>query len=70
MSRAQAQFAAGEVLRLASTALLSQIENGLSAPSLDTLQLLAKTLRLPVTALLKHYRERGEATFACARATA
>jgi len=43
--------------------LLSQIENGLNTPSLDTLQLLAQTLRLPVTALLKHYEERPEATF-------
>lgn len=46
-----------------SPALLSQIENGLNAPSLDTLQLLAETLRLPVTALLGHYVERREATF-------
>lgn len=46
-----------------SPALLSQIENGLNAPSLDTLQLLAEALRLPVTALLKHYEECGEATF-------
>ncbi len=46
-----------------SPALLSQIENGLNAPSLGTLQLLAETLHLPVTALLKHYEERGEATF-------
>jgi len=46
-----------------SPALLSQIENGLNAPSLDTLQLLAETLRLSVTALLKHYEERREATF-------
>jgi len=46
-----------------SPALLSQIENGLNTPSLDTLQLLAETLRLPVTALLTHYDERREATF-------
>jgi transcriptional regulator with XRE-family HTH domain len=46
-----------------STAMLSQIENGISAPSLDTLRLLAETLRLPVTALLRRYEERGEATF-------
>lgn len=46
-----------------SPGMLSKIENGLTSPSLSTLQGLASALNVPVTALLRQHEERHEATF-------
>jgi len=46
-----------------SPGMLSKIENGLTSPSLSTLQGLANALNVPVTALLRRHEERHEATF-------
>lgn len=44
-----------------SVGMLSKIENGLTSPSLTTLQTLARALGVPVTALFRRYEERREA---------
>jgi transcriptional regulator with XRE-family HTH domain len=44
-----------------SVGMLSKIENGLTSPSLTTLQVLARALGVPVTALFRRYEERREA---------
>jgi transcriptional regulator with XRE-family HTH domain len=44
-----------------SVGMLSKIENGLTSPSLSTLQSLARALGVPVTALFRRYEERREA---------
>ena len=44
-----------------SVGMLSKIENGLTSPSLTTLQTLARALNVPVTALFRQYEERREA---------
>lgn len=44
-----------------SIGMLSKIENGVTSPSLTTLQALAKALGVPVTALFKRYEEDREA---------
>lgn len=46
-----------------SPGMLSKIENGLTSPSLSTLQGLASSLNVPVIALLRRHEERHEATF-------
>ena len=44
-----------------SMGMLSKIENGVTSPSLTTLQLLANALGVPVTALFRRYEEDREA---------
>jgi len=46
-----------------SAGMLSKIENGMTSPSLDTLQALSKALHLPVTAFFRRYEEERDATF-------
>jgi transcriptional regulator with XRE-family HTH domain len=43
-----------------SVGMLSKIENGITSPSLTTLQVLAHAFSVPVTALFKSYEERRE----------
>ena len=43
-----------------SLGMLSKIENGITSPSLKTLQLLADALSVPVTALFRRYEENRE----------
>ena len=56
------------VTELAATAdlspgMLSKIENGLTSPSLSTLQALGSALNVSVMALMRRHEERHEATF-------
>ena len=44
-----------------SIGMLSKIENGVTSPSLTTLQTLAHVLSVPLTAFLRRYEERREA---------
>ncbi|MEP1209933.1 MAG: XRE family transcriptional regulator [Rhizobiaceae bacterium] len=44
-----------------SNGMLSKIENGQTSPSLQTLQSIAQTLRVPITTLFKGYEEIREA---------
>ncbi|NNK77401.1 MAG: helix-turn-helix transcriptional regulator [Litoreibacter sp.] len=44
-----------------SIGMLSKIENGITSPSLTTLQLLANALGIPVTALFRGFEEQREA---------
>lgn len=46
-----------------SPGMLSKIENGLTSPSLATLQSLSEALNVPVTALFRQYEEQRDATF-------
>ncbi len=46
-----------------STGMLSKIENGITSPSLDTLQALSKALHVPVTAFFRRFEEERDATF-------
>ncbi len=46
-----------------SPGMLSKIENGVTSPSLATLQALSKALRVPVTAFFRRYEEERDATF-------
>ncbi|MGB0682523.1 MAG: helix-turn-helix domain-containing protein [Magnetovibrionaceae bacterium] len=46
-----------------SAGMLSKIENGVTSPSLTTLQSVAEALMVPVTALFQRYEELREATF-------
>jgi len=46
-----------------STGMLSKIENGITSPSLSTLQALSKALQVPVTAFFRRFEEAREATF-------
>ncbi len=46
-----------------STGMLSKIENGITSPSLSTLQSLSKALQVPVTAFFRRFEEAREATF-------
>ena len=43
--------------------MLSKIENGLTSPSLNTLQTLSAALGVPVTAFFRRYEERRDAVF-------
>ncbi len=45
-----------------STGMLSKIENGITSPSLSTLQALSKALQVPVTAFFRRFEEAREAT--------
>ncbi|MBT4357608.1 MAG: helix-turn-helix transcriptional regulator, partial [Proteobacteria bacterium] len=46
-----------------SAGMLSKIENGQTSPSLNTLQLLAAALNVPVTALFRKFEQEREASF-------
>lgn len=46
-----------------SAGMLSKVENGMTSPSLASLQALARALHVPVTALFRSYEETHEATF-------
>ena len=46
-----------------SLGMLSKIENGITSPSLTTLQSLSRALGVPVTALFRRYEERRGAVF-------
>lgn len=46
-----------------SSGMLSKIENGVTSPSLATLQSLSEALNVPVTALFRQYEEQRDATF-------
>ena len=46
-----------------SSGMLSKIENGHTSPSLSTLQSLAGALNVSITALLRRFEERRDATF-------
>jgi transcriptional regulator with XRE-family HTH domain len=46
-----------------SSGMLSKIENGLTSPSLNTLQMLSAALGVPVTAFFRRYEERRDAVF-------
>ena len=49
-----------------SSGMLSKIENGLTSPSLATLQSLASALNVSVTSLMRRFEERRDATFVAA----
>ncbi len=49
-----------------SSGMLSKVENGLTSPSLATLNRLAGALNIPVTALFKLYEETRDATYVAA----
>ncbi len=46
-----------------SAGMLSKIEHGLTSPSLNTLQNLARALHVPVTALFRRFEEERDASF-------
>lgn len=46
-----------------SLGMLSKIENGVTSPSLTTLQALSRALGVPVTAFFRRFEERREAVF-------
>ena len=49
-----------------SAGMLSKIENGMTSPSLDTLQALSRALHVPVTAFFRRFEEERDATFVAA----
>src|SRR5262249_37630519 len=46
-----------------SAGMLSKIENGMTSPSLATLQALSRALHVPVTAFFRRFEEEHDATF-------
>src|SRR5690242_21598953 len=46
-----------------SPGMLSKIENGMTSPSLATLQALSRALNVPVTALFRKFEEHRDASF-------
>jgi len=46
-----------------SSGMLSKIENGITSPSLFTIQALCRALDVPVTALFRRFEEQRDATF-------
>lgn len=46
-----------------SPGMLSKIENGITSPSLSTLQSLSRALNVPVTAFFRKFEEQRDATF-------
>jgi transcriptional regulator with XRE-family HTH domain len=46
-----------------SAGMLSKIENGITSPSLSTLQSLSRALNVPVTAFFRKFEEQRDATF-------
>jgi transcriptional regulator with XRE-family HTH domain len=63
--RRQLDMTVAELARQAglSAGMLSKIENGMTSPSLDTLQSLSSALHVPVTAFFRKYEEERDATF-------
>ncbi|MEM6891134.1 MAG: XRE family transcriptional regulator [Pseudomonadota bacterium] len=62
-SRRQQNITVAELSSLTglSNGMLSKIENGLTSPSLTTLQMLANALSVPLTAFFREFEERREA---------
>lgn len=63
--RSKQALTVAELARAAdlSSGMLSKIENGLTSPSLATLQALSKALHVPVTAFFRRYEEERDAVF-------
>ena len=63
--RQKLDMSIAEVAREArlSVGMLSKIENGMTSPSLGTLQHLARALNVPVTALFRRFDEQHDATY-------
>src|SRR5919106_508419 len=63
--RRKLDMTVAELARLAelSPGMLSKIENGMTSPSLSTLQALSRALHVPVTAFFRGYEELRDATF-------
>ena len=63
--RSQQEITVADLAKQAglSPGMLSKVENGLTSPSLATLNALAQALNVPVTSLFRMYEETREATF-------
>ncbi len=63
--RRQQNMTVAELAKVAglSTGMLSKIENGVTSPSLGTLQSLSDALQVPVTSFFRRYEEERAATF-------
>jgi transcriptional regulator with XRE-family HTH domain len=63
--RKKLDMTVAELSKLAdlSAGMLSKIENGMTSPSLDTLQALSRALHVPVTSFFRRYEEERDATF-------
>jgi len=63
--RAKLGMTVADVARQAglSAGMLSKIENGMTSPSLSTLQALSRALNVPLTAFFRKFEELREATF-------
>ena len=63
--RRKLDMTVAELARLAnlSAGMLSKIENGMTSPSLATLQALSRALHVPVTAFFRKFEEERDATF-------
>src|SRR6185312_17011074 len=63
--RKRQEMTVAELAKLAelSAGMLSKIENGMTSPSLATLQALSRALNVPVTALFRKFEEQRDATF-------
>lgn len=63
--RKKIDMTVAELAKLAglSAGMLSKIENGITSPSLATLQSLSRALHVPVTAFFRKFEEERDATF-------
>lgn len=63
--RKKIDMTVAELAKLAglSAGMLSKIENGMTSPSLATLQSLSRALHVPVTAFFRKFEEERDATF-------
>jgi transcriptional regulator with XRE-family HTH domain len=63
--RKRLEMTVAELAKLAdlSAGMLSKIENGMTSPSLATLQALSRALHVPVTAFFRKYEVERDATF-------
>lgn len=63
--RKKIDMTVAELAKLAglSAGMLSKIENGMTSPSLATLQALSRALHVPVTAFFRKFEEERDATF-------
>ncbi|MEX0696522.1 MAG: XRE family transcriptional regulator [Dongiaceae bacterium] len=63
--RRKLDMTVAELARLASLSagMLSKIENGMTSPSLATLQALSRALQVPVTAFFRKFEEERDASF-------
>lgn len=63
--RKKINMTVAELAKLAklSAGMLSKIENGMTSPSLATLQALSRALHVPVTAFFRKFEEERDATF-------